>query len=90
MKQSIVKDLTTDEVRAKIGEERTSYTKMKMAHAVSPIENPMKIRDSRRAIARLLLGRSDETTFFQFSDPVQVRCCNRSPKAKKSTLSFSI
>ena len=54
MKQSIVKDLTTDEVRAKIGEERTSYTKMKMAHAVSPIENPMKIRVSRRAIARLM------------------------------------
>ncbi|MBK7683329.1 MAG: 50S ribosomal protein L29 [Bacteroidia bacterium] len=54
MKQSIVKDLTTDEVRAKIGEERTSYTKMKMAHAVSPIENPMKIRASRRAIARLM------------------------------------
>lgn len=54
MKQSIVKDLTTDEVRTKIGEERTSYTKMKMAHAVSPIENPMKIRASRRAIARLM------------------------------------
>lgn len=53
MKQSIVKDLTTEEIRAKIGEERTAYVKLKMAHAVSPIENPMKIRASRRAIARL-------------------------------------
>jgi len=53
MKQSIVKDLTTDEVRDKIKEERISYNKMKMAHAVSPIENPMKIRESRRLIARL-------------------------------------
>lgn len=53
MKQSIVKDLTTDEVRDKIREERASYVKMKMAHAVSPIENPMKLRASRRAIARL-------------------------------------
>ena len=53
MKQSIVKDLTTDEVRDKIKEERTSYNKLKMAHAVSPIENPMKIRESRRLIARL-------------------------------------
>lgn len=53
MKQSIVKDLTTDEVREKIKEERATYVKMKMAHAVSPIENPMKIRASRRAIARL-------------------------------------
>lgn len=53
MKQSIVKDLTTDEIRAKIKEERMAYVKIKMAHAVSPIENPMKIRASRRAIARL-------------------------------------
>ncbi|MBK9400969.1 MAG: 50S ribosomal protein L29 [Bacteroidetes bacterium] len=53
MKQSIVKDLTTDEVREKMSDERASYTKMKMAHAVSPVENPMKLRASRRAIARL-------------------------------------
>lgn len=53
MKQSIVKDLTTDEVRDKIRDERASYIKMKMAHAVSPIENPLKLRASRRLIARL-------------------------------------
>ena len=53
MKQSIVKDLTTDEVRMKIKEERAGYVKMKMAHAVSPIENPMKLRDARKVIARL-------------------------------------
>ncbi|MEP7263023.1 MAG: 50S ribosomal protein L29 [Bacteroidota bacterium] len=53
MKQDIVKDLTTDEVREKIKEERASYRKMKLAHAVSPMENPMKIRSSRKVIARL-------------------------------------
>ena len=53
MKQSIVKDLTTDEVRMKIKEERVGYVKMKMAHAVSPRENPMKLRDARKVIARL-------------------------------------
>jgi large subunit ribosomal protein L29 len=53
MKQSIVKDLTTDEVREKIKEERAAYVKMKIAHTVSPIENPMKLRASRRVIARL-------------------------------------
>ncbi len=53
MKQNIVKDLTTEEVRAKIGEERASYRKMKLAHAVSPMENPMKLRSSRKVIARL-------------------------------------
>jgi len=54
MKQSIVKDLTTDEIREKIKEEKASYVKLKMAHAVSPVENPMKIRASRRAIARMI------------------------------------
>ena len=53
MKQSIIKDLTTDEVRMKIKEERAGYVKMKMAHAVSPIENPMKLADARKVIARL-------------------------------------
>jgi large subunit ribosomal protein L29 len=53
MKQDIVKDLTTDEIRDRIAEERGVYTKMKMSHAVSPIENPLKIRASRRLIARL-------------------------------------
>lgn len=53
MKQDIVKDLTTDEIREKIREERAAYVKMHIAHTVSPIENPMKLRASRRAIARL-------------------------------------
>jgi large subunit ribosomal protein L29 len=53
MKQSIVKDLTTDEIRDRIAEEKANYLKMKMSHAVSPIENPMKLRNTRRLIARL-------------------------------------
>lgn len=53
MKQDIVRDLTTEEVRDRIAEERGIYTKLKMSHMVSPIENPLKIRASRRLIARL-------------------------------------
>ncbi len=53
MKQDIVKDLTTDEIRDKIKDERAGYVKLKMAHAVSPIENPMKLRAARRVVARL-------------------------------------
>ena len=53
MKQSIVRDLTTDEVREKVKEERASYVKMKMAQAVSPLDNPLKLKTSRRAIARM-------------------------------------
>jgi large subunit ribosomal protein L29 len=53
MKQNIVKDLTTDEIRDRISEERTNYARLKMSHAVSPIENPLKIRSTRKLIARL-------------------------------------
>jgi large subunit ribosomal protein L29 len=53
MKQDIVKDLTNDEVRDRIVEERSNYAKLKMSHAVSPVENPLKIRATRRLIARL-------------------------------------
>ena len=53
MKQDIVKDLTNEEVRDRIAEERASYAKLKMSHAVSPLENPLKIKTSRRLIARL-------------------------------------
>jgi large subunit ribosomal protein L29 len=53
MKQDIVKDLTTDEVRDRIAEEQVNYRKMKMSHTVSPLENPLKLRATRRFIARL-------------------------------------
>ena len=53
MKQDIVKDLTNDELRDKIAEERVTYVKLKISHQISPLENPMKIRASRRVIARL-------------------------------------
>jgi large subunit ribosomal protein L29 len=54
MKQDIVKDLTNDELRDKITEERANYIKLKISHQVSPLENPMKIRASRKVIARLV------------------------------------
>ena len=54
MKTSEIKDLTTDEIRDKIETEKAALTKMKMNHAVSPLENPMLIRTTRRNIARLM------------------------------------
>ena len=43
MKTSEIKDLTTEEIREKIETEKAALTKMKMNHAVSPLENPMLI-----------------------------------------------
>lgn len=53
MKKADIKELTTDELRLRLEEEKTMYLKLKMNHAVSPIENPMKIRDTRRGIAMI-------------------------------------
>ena len=54
MKTSEIKDLTTEEIREKIETEKAALTKMKMNQAVSPLENPMLIRTTRRNIARLM------------------------------------
>ena len=54
MKTSEIKDLTTEEIKEKIEAEKAALTKMKMNHAVSPLENPMLIRTTRRNIARLM------------------------------------
>jgi large subunit ribosomal protein L29 len=53
MKNSGILELTTEELVARISEERTSLTKLKFAHAVSAIENPMRITKVRKDIARL-------------------------------------
>lgn len=53
MKSSIVKELTTEEIIDRIAEERESWKRMKLNHAVSQLENPLKLRISRRFIARL-------------------------------------
>lgn len=53
MKQSFIHELTDTEVVEKLIEERGNYVRLKSNHAVSPIENPMKIRSTRKTIARL-------------------------------------
>jgi len=53
MKQSEIKELTSSELLEKVEVETASLQKLKMVHAVSPLENPMQIRDARRNVARL-------------------------------------
>ena len=52
-KNNEIKDLTVDELREKLGSETESLRKLKFAHQVSAIENPMRIKESRRLIARI-------------------------------------
>ena len=53
MKYNEIKELTTDELVARLAEEKANYTSMTMGHALSPMENPLQIRAARKTIARL-------------------------------------
>ena len=53
MKNAEIKGLTVVELTEKIGSEKETMRKMKFAHQVSAIENPMKIRETRKLIDRL-------------------------------------
>ncbi len=53
MKNAEIKGLTLAELNEKIGSEQETLRKMKFAHQVSAIENPMKIKETRKLIARL-------------------------------------
>ena len=53
MKQKEIVQLVTGDIKERLKEENGVYTKLKLNHAVSPIENPMKIRSQRKLIARL-------------------------------------
>jgi len=54
MKYSEIKELSNQELLERIDNEKTALTRMKLNHAISPLENPQKIKDSRRTIARLM------------------------------------
>lgn len=54
MKASVVREMTTQEIREAIESQRANYDKTKMAHTISPIENPMNLKYTRKNIARLL------------------------------------
>lgn len=53
MKSTEIKELSVIELREKIGSEKDTLRKLKFAHQVSAIENPMKIKETRKLIARL-------------------------------------
>jgi large subunit ribosomal protein L29 len=54
MKQQVIRELSATELRERLDEEKKQYLKLKMNHAVSPLENPMKIKDYQKTVARML------------------------------------
>ena len=53
MKQQVIKELSTSDMIERLAEEKERLTKLKLSHAVSPLENPQVIKETRRTIARL-------------------------------------
>ncbi len=48
-----ISGLSESDIKAKISEDELRLKKMHFAHAITPLENPMSIRDLRKDIARL-------------------------------------
>ena len=53
MKQKEVKELSVDELNEKLLSFQKEISDLKMTHAISPIENPMQIKNLRKTIARI-------------------------------------
>jgi len=53
MKQDVIKEFSLAELIERLEEEVKQLTKLKLNHAISPLENPNKIKSYRRTIARM-------------------------------------
>ena len=53
MKQSEIKELSTADLQEQSGALQKKYTDLKMAHAITPLENPMQLIILRRTVARI-------------------------------------
>ncbi len=53
MKKTELKGLSKEQLISKVAEEKDRLQKLKFAHAITPIENPKRITETRKEIARL-------------------------------------
>jgi len=54
MKMSEVKELSTKELTERIEVEKNTLVRMRLNHAVSPLDNPMKLKFARKDISRMM------------------------------------
>lgn len=54
MKSTELQGLTMQELLERIDNERVFLVKQRLNHTVSPLDNPLKIKETRRNVARLL------------------------------------
>ena len=53
MKAAEIRELTIENLKTKIAEETKALQSLQLSHAVSPVENPLVIKSTRRLVARL-------------------------------------
>jgi large subunit ribosomal protein L29 len=54
MKTSEIRELSTSDLLERIDVEKTMLVRMKLNHAITPLDNPQKIKAAKLTIARLL------------------------------------
>jgi len=53
MKSAEIKELNVKELTERLDAQRELLERLKMNHAISPLDNPMNIKEARRSIARI-------------------------------------
>ena len=53
MKKADIKNLSVEDIKVQLESAKANYSKLVLDHKISPIENPIQIRDLRKTIARL-------------------------------------
>jgi large subunit ribosomal protein L29 len=54
MKASEIREMSTKDLQEKVEIEKSQQAKMRLNHAISPLENTSKIKKQRKDIARML------------------------------------
>jgi large subunit ribosomal protein L29 len=54
MKTSEITELSTSDLLERIDTEKTNLVRMKLNHAITPLENTMKLKEAKLTVARLL------------------------------------
>lgn len=53
MKKEVISQLSTPEIIERLEEETKQLTRLQINHTVSPLENPMKLQEYKKMIARM-------------------------------------
>ena len=53
MKIAEINELQTSELQERLDVEEANFHQLKLNHSISPVENPSRIKETRRTIARI-------------------------------------